>query len=473
MAMNEFEIEQMEEKDEKFEDYEDWELEDDDEENDLKEITLSVPQSKFIMAKEKYPLFLAGFGSGKSLCMAINILNDLNYPNARVAGYAPTYDLLSLITAPYLEELLSVHEIPYKYNKNENIIHLYSDDDGRQIILRSLSNPERIVGYQVFRSHIDELDTVKKDQAKKAWQKVIARNRQKVYEYNDAGKRIPIGRKENGKLKFKTVLNRVCAYTTPEGFQFCYEMWEKEKKEDYAIYRASTYSNIDNLPPDYIETLRRSYPAELVDAYIEGIFVNLVGGRVYPKFDRELNHTDLEATEKDELHVGMDFNVITGAAIIHIIKDGLPYAVDEIHNAYDTDEQIAILKERYPRNVVYIYPDQTGKNRHASNTTETDIQKLHNAGYYVYEDFANPPIKERVYSMNAMFCNGLGERRYKVNTKKCPEYTLCLEQQIWSPNGLPDKSSGLDHKPDAAGYFIHHKYPIVKPTASVSVIRRY
>jgi hypothetical protein len=33
--------------------------------------------------------------------------------------------------------------------------------------------------------------------------------------------------------------------------------------------------------------------------------------------------------------------------------------------------------------------------------------------------------------MNAMFCNGNGDRRYKVNVARCPVYADCLEQQVW------------------------------------------
>jgi hypothetical protein len=36
---------------------------------------------------------------------------------------------------------------------------------------------------------------------------------------------------------------------------------------------------------------------------------------------------------------------------------------------------------------------------------------------------ANPPVKDRINSVNAMFCNGNGERRYKVNVTRCPVYT--------------------------------------------------
>jgi hypothetical protein len=42
---------------------------------------------------------------------------------------------------------------------------------------------------------------------------------------------------------------------------------------------------------------------------------------------------------------------------------------------------------------------------------------------------ANPPVKDRINSMNAMFCNGNGERRYKVNVARCPVYTEALNSR--------------------------------------------
>lgn len=441
-------------------------LEDDEEESRVVELT--EPQTIFTLCPKKHKLFLAGYGSGKSLTMAVNIINDLSYPGANIGAYAPTYDLLGLIMIPYVEEFLTINEIPYKLNKVKKIINVEGHGD---IIFRSMDNPSTIVGYQVFRSHIDELDILDTNKAKIAWEKIIARNRQKVYVRDDYGYRIPIG-KMNGKVVFETFMNGVSAYTTPEGFKFCYEKWEKNPEESYAIIRASTYSNAHNLPDDYIDTLLKNYPAELVEAYINGEFVNLTGGHCYPSFDREENHSNETIKPGDVLYVGMDFNVLKGSSIIHVLRDGIPHAVDEIHNAFDTDEQIAYLKENYSDHIIKVYPDASSKNRTASNTTETDLDKLYAAGFDVMEIHVNPPIKERVFSLSAMIKNGKGERRYFVNTSMCPEYTQCLEQQIWGDNGLPDKKAGLDHKPDAAGYYIHYEFPIVQPASGVTVLKR-
>ena len=261
--------------------------------------------------------------------------------------------------------------------------------------------------------------------------------------------------------------NRISAYTTPEGYSFAYQRWQLEQSAGYEKIHASTYSNIKNLPPNYIQGLLDTYPAELVDAYINGQFVNLIGKSCYPKFDRSTHDSNEEAQPNDILEIGMDFNVVFGASAIHVLRDGAPVAVDEIHNSYDTDEQIAILKDRYPKNVINIYPDATGKKRTSSNTTESDVAKLKLAKFNVFKDHANPPIKDRLSSFNAMIMNGTGDIQYKVNTKRCPNLTNALEQQVYDGNGMPDKSNGLDHITDAAGYYMFYRFGITKTKTSV------
>lgn len=99
------------------------------------------------------------------------------------------------------------------------------------------------------------------------------------------------------------------------------------------------------------------------------------------------------------------------------------------------------------------------------------IAQLKQAGFNVVVNSSNPPVKDRVNSMNAMFCNANGERRYKVNVKRCPVYAESLEQQVWDDKGEPDKKSGNDHPNDAGGYFIVKQFPIVKPTGRVTSLR--
>lgn len=444
------------------------------------EISLTQPQSDFFLSEKKFPLFVAGFGAGKSQTMCVSALNDLfNFAGANIAVYAPTYDLLRLIIMEYIETMLINGGFAYKLNNSSHTFSVYGFGD---IICRSMDNPSRIVGYQTFRAHADELDTMDEKKARAAWNKIIARNRQSVYKLDENQRRIP-KLTESGELvyklgvrQFETHMNRVSAYTTPEGFKFAYKRWMKEEDKEghYGVYRAPTYSN-PHLPDDYIPTLRSSYPEELIDAYIEGEFVNLTSGAVYRKYDRNDNNSTEEVVGNEPIHVGMDFNVEHGAAVIHVMRDGDAHAVDEIFDSYDTDDTIRVLNERYPNNPINVYPDATGKKRTSSNgsPTKTDLAKLKKAGYRIHADNSNPLIKDRVNCVNAVILNGEGVIRYYVNQDKCPHTVDTLEQQVWDKNGMPDKATGLDHIGDALGYFVAKVFPIVRQAAGfISTYRR-
>nr|WP_255307125.1 terminase family protein [Gilliamella apicola] len=422
------------------------------------QITMTEPQAEFFNLSCKYPAFVGGFGTGKTETLAISAFRDArSSSDALIALYEPTYDLIRLILAPRMEDKLNEYGIRYKYNKSENIIYTSSGGIG-DFVLRTLDNPARIIGYESYRAHVDEIDTLKKLKAQEAWVKIIARNRQK-----------PKG--------LSNPFNRVSAYTTPEGFNFVYEKWKKNPEDGYRMIQASTLSN-PFLPSDYVDSLRKSYPAQLIDAYINGQFVNLKTGTIYHQFNRKLNHSDEDMTDKDTLYIGMDFNVGKMVGIVHIKRDGRPIAVDELINIYDTPAIINAIKERYWKyngnnyiksREIYIYPDASGDSRKTVKASKTDIAQLREAGFTVIVNASNPPVKDRINAMNAMLLNADGERRYLINTNKCKRYVECLEEQAWASNGEPDKSSDNDHPNDAAGYFIVKDYPIVKPAFTIQM----
>lgn len=410
-------------------------------------IQMTQPQADFYQLTEKYPAFVGGFGTGKTETLANCAIRDaLESSSALIALYEPTYDLVRLILAPRMEEKLTDMGIRYKYNKQENIIYTSSGQCG-DFVLRTLENPARIIGYESYRAHVDEIDTLKKDQAKLAWQKIIARNRQR-----------PEG--------IEKPFNRVSAYTTPEGYRFVYDTWGRNPKPGYVMIQAATYTN-PFLPDDYVQTLRESYPPALIDAYIEGKFTNLTTGSVYPDFSRTLNHTNDTMQAGEPVLIGMDFNRLHMSAVVYVMRDGWPVAVDEVTDGRDTPWMADLIVERYKRkgHAVQIFPDASGQNSSSKNASESDLSILKKAGLAVRVNSTNPAIADRVNAVNALILNGQGERRLKVNTHRCPHLTDGLEQQAYDKNGMPDKSSGIDHVIDAAGYPLAHLFPIKHRTA--------
>jgi len=408
------------------------------------DVNLSVPQSKFFVSKAPSVAAVAGFGAGKTDVAMYRLLSTMaQHPGVNMLYLAPTYPLIKDIWYPKLETLLDSQGVKYKINRSENVINIAGLG---QVFCRTMEHPHRIIGYEVLDAFLDELDVIPKEKALEVWRKAKARCRQKV----------------SGKT------NQTYVTTTPEGFRATYELFKDNPIEGSELIQMSTYSNAHNLPDGYIEELMNSYPPQLIEAYILGKFVNLTSGSVYPTFCREKNNAPgIDCISGEPLHFGMDFNVTKMSATIHVIRKALPIAVRELHSIFDTPAMIMTIKELFPDREIYVYPDASGESRSTVGASESDLKLLRDAGFYVIVDPSNPRVKDRLLSMNAMFLNMRGDRRYKVNVANCPEYVKCLEQQVYNSAGLPDKSSDKDHLPDSAGYFINKMFGINKPSAGV------
>jgi hypothetical protein len=403
-------------------------------------IELTAPQDDFVHATEQFPAMVAGYGSGKSHAAIWRTLRlKLGYPGQNVGYYLPTYDLVARMLYPRFAETLDLLKIRHRINKNDNVIEIIGSG---LVIARTMDNPEKIVAYEVADSIADELDTLKTDKARDVWNRIIARNRQK---------------KPDGSL------NSVGVATTPEGFRFVYERWKKNPGAGYRLIKASTYSNASNLPPGYIDSLKASYPSNLLAAYLDGEFVNLTSGSVYPEFDRVHNASSETIRTSEPLHIGMDFNVGKMVGVVNVLREGDPHAVDELTGILDTPAMIASIKSRYEGHAIFVYPDASGGNRKSQNASESDLALLRAARFTVLNNPSNPAVKDRVLSMNQII-HSEGKRRFKVNIDNCPMLVECLEKQAYDKNGEPDKSSDLDHSPDAQGYFIAYKFPVVNRT---------
>ena len=280
-----------------------------------------------------------------------------------------------------------------------------------------------------------------------AWNKALARTRQVLY------------------YKRKLIENRMWAFSTPEGYKFCYQRWVKKGGPQYGIVRARTVDN-PFLPSDFVQALRDTYPAQLIEAYLNGEFVNLTSGAVYYAFDRSVNSSKEEVRENDKLHIGMDFNVNKQMAVVYVQRGETYHAVREFTDMKDTPDTIKAIKEAYPNHTILVYPDSTGKRTTSVNAAISDISLLKRANFVVKAKPSNPYVKDRVAAVNSGFEHG----RIAVNIDLCPTFVDSLEQQVYDAAGKPDKSAGLDHIVDAAGYPIAFIMPIVDRKAYLSVV---
>jgi PBSX family phage terminase large subunit len=399
----------------------------------------SIPQVQLVNSSAPFPAFVGGFGSGKTHALILRTMSKLFGDGLNFAYYLPTYDLVRTIGYPRFQETLENMGVSYTVNKAAHTIEV----NGKILYFRTLDNPDRIVGYEVSDSAVDELDTLPTEKARRAWQQVIARNRQK---------------KERG-------INSVAVGTTPEGFRFVHEQWVKNKTPSYELIQAPTESNAKHLPANYIEILRETYPPNLLKAYLNGEFVNLTSGTVYASYDRERHDSRERIKDREPLYIGCDFNVTKQAATVYVRRDEAWHAVQELVDMYDTREMVSLIQDKWQSNghPIYIYPDASGNSRKTVDASTSDIALLEEAGFFVRAKKQNPPVRDRIIATNAAFEKG----RLFVNSYACPTVAECLEQQVYK-NGEPDKTSGKDHQNDATTYPIIYEMPIVKPVADVN-----
>ena len=430
---------------------------------------LSKPQAQFVNLDCPFPAFIGGYGSGKSVAACCKFYKSAwEFPKVPLGYFAPTFGDIKHTFFPTVEEFAEVWGLRCSIRKGDWEVDLFSGRTYRTtIICRSMKDPATIRGFKIGRGIADEIDTLKAAHAQQAWNKAIARRR----------------------FKFDG-LGWMGVTTTPEGFRFVWDRWEKQVRADiaigspknlaskYQLIRASTYENEIYLQDDYIENMLSTYTETLAEAYLLGKFRNLAYGTVYREYDRKLNHSNETIQGNEPIFIGMDFNIDNMSGVVHVKRDGIPHAVEEFVGLFDTPTMAQAIKERYWPYVdgdyrktreIRIYPDASGKSRTRVGAAVSDIVLLKQAGFIVSAPAGNPPVRDRVNSMNAMFCNARGERRYFVNDDKCPTYTENLEQQAYDESGEPDKKSGKDHTNDAGGYFIHRDYPLIRPITKLNI----
>lgn len=401
------------------------------------QVQLTEPQERFVFSDAPYPAMVAGLGAGKSQAGIVRlILRMLGSPGKNTAYYMPTYDLLRLRAIPGAEDFLSLLGVRFSTNRSEYTVRVRGYGD---MIFRSYDRPERIVAYEVADSIVDELDTLPKEKAAYVWRKVSERNRQKC-----------------------GMVNTIGSVTTPDqGYSgFTYSKWVKQRQAGYELIKASTESN-PYLPDGYIEQIRANYDPILADMYLNGEFVSLSQNKVYHFFSRTKHHTDRAITPADtHLHVGLDFNVGGTCANVWVIDGAKPVAVDEFIS-HDTIDFCNNLTSRYSGRKITVYPDASGKSA-STNATQSDVSIIRQSGFTVDCPNANPAIRDRVNSINGLLAHG----RIAVNTTKCPNLTDALESQGYDKKGDPEKFTehpAIDDHVDAAGYFIHRRFPVSRP----------
>ena len=390
--------------------------------------------------KARIKAYVGGFGSGKTFSFLsetfINLITKKN-KDGKSNGLVlyPTYNLADSVFVEPFKEILERNGVPYTYNIAS---HKFKTIYGN-IQIYQTRYPQRIVGASYTYVGIDELDIENFKTAEITVQKALGRLRG----CDDA-------------ILYIT--------TTPEGFGYTWHLMVQEHNDTKLLVHGKTTDN-HYLPESYIQSLRDNYDDKLLKAYIDGEFVNLTQGATYYGFDRELHTGNYKYNPSLPLRIGMDYNTDPLSSVISQIQhNGDIYVIKEVTLSHGGDGDLPTqrmcdtIREMYPNNTYYAYPDATGQAKHSS-ARYSDISIVRQNKFIVKVAHINPRVINRVNAVN----NQLSKNKIKID-KGCKLFIKDLEQ-VTNKEGTReiDKSNKyLSHLSDAFGYFINWERPVIK-----------
>lgn len=409
-------------------------------------IELLVHQVKFVQSQKRFVALVGGFGSGKSYACGAKayMLANINH-GFEGAIISRSSKQLRDFLIPEVEKFLRSVQCQYAFKDGNKIVIDWGADKSVIHLLTTENDAyQRWAGGNWAWAVIDEIDTHTKPF--ETWSFV------------------------NDRIRVRAPLLQTACASTPEGFGFLYTFFEKEPSEnsllckDRELIRGVTFDN-PHLDIDYVRGQIQTRNALSLRAYIYGEFINLQGTPVYWKFDRELNVTTKTLADfpNHVLHLGIDFNKGINATTVGVIKDNHLHFVDEIYGSQDTQVLANDIKRRYPwhasNNAIRFYPDASGFE--GIQTLKRNFPEFGNDGQPNFRFAAgNPRVERRVAAFNEKFKPvGRGPECF-VNMHRCPELYKGLTQQVYDKHGAPDKTSGIDHALDGAGYLVYKIWPL-------------
>jgi Terminase large subunit, T4likevirus-type, N-terminal/Terminase RNaseH-like domain len=420
-------------------------------------VPLLPSQRRFLESASPVKGFSGPVGSGKTYALCYQALcSAAENPGCKGLLGAPTWDMLADITIPVLLELLELHKIRHTCQKSAHAVTF--DSTGSRILLHSLDRPARLRGLTLAWAGVDELTYCKKE----AWECLEARVRDP-----------------------KARTYQMFGVWTPNGYDWVHKRFISPNRiDDHQAIIAAPGENLAVLSrrPDYYDQLKKSYSEPFFRQEALGEYLNTKTGRAYEAWSEANLDASLRFEPGHGLCWALDFNVDPLAGLLAQFVDGRIHVLKELflrnsgtQEMCERFAQIAQpLAERYREEnrtplPITLYGDSTAQARSTSSRTDYELIRefFRSRGQFKLEldiPRTNPPVRDRVNTVNAMLRNAAGDVRTRVHPD-CRELINDFQQATWkqgSPNFELDKTSDKmrTHLTDALGYMVCRLAPI-------------
>lgn len=425
-------------------------------------------QTQFMRAPYLFPetrffVFTAGYGAGKTSSVATAVMYDMAMLKDKKdrEGRRPRLGLggkslghLVKTTLSYILSDLENSKTPYKYNSKDSVLSIGNAD----LYLVSLSRPADIVGYDVcgfYGDEVDDLGSVSissaSDMTFEAVKAVNERTRQVI-----PGFRSPF-------VKFAS---------TSQGQKGLYRVVTQFNKEQtgYVRIKARTRDNF-YLKEDYVDSLYKFYTETEAKVYLEGEFLSVGSGRIFPDFDWEQNFARIPMDKMihpgEELFWSQDFNQGYFRGCVAVLRGNAIYVIKRYEFEQIKDAPM-IVRHDFPNNKILWIPDASAKSEIMTFAAELRKYQI----FWAYRG-KNPNVEDTVFLVNKL----LYQRRL-VFTELAKETAEACSLALRDPKtGLLPKGIGKRspiHDIDSLRmlcYFLVFK-PVMKDIRDLTIKRR-
>lgn len=396
--------------------------------------------------------------SGKTSALAYAVLNTTKKLLGKkdLEGHAPklliaskNLTFMKKTLTGLLEQDLKETNSDYNYDKAHNIITV----GNVEWLLIPDEDESNIYGFSCVSCYVDELDELDTQTAMAVVKSINDRCRQQV-----EGFRTPF----------------ICFTTSSQGLKGTYQtiMHFKKSGIGYVHLRARTKDNI-YLPKDYVEAMYSIYNEKETACLLDGDFVSIDSGLVFPDYDPEKNKLDVDLYEhcrdsKATIYIGQDFNGFGNNAVAFAILSGAIVAIKD-YEFPDIRRAPEVFRYDFPENEIVWIPDMTYKEHFIEFKKELRLFNIKIA----YRS-CNPLVGDRNFACNKLFVAG---HLFICPMCKGLETTLMTWQKD-PRTGTPTKGGkgAPDHKGDCLGYVVHYLLSWkreLKPLYAVTLERLY
>jgi len=396
-------------------------------------------QWQFLKCNATIKGLVAGIGSGKTfIFLRETLINHLVRKNKD--GYSngwiiyPTFDLANELFVTPFSEILNRLGISYKYSFSG---HRFESQYGR-IKIYQMVKPQLIIGSELTYVGFDEFDVAPWNNCEVAFQKAL------------------------GRLRGSSDV-RLYIVTTPEGLHYTYKVFVTDNtRGDRVLIRAKTRDN-PYLEPEYIKMLEANYPPRLLEAYLNGEFVNLTQGQLYYNFNRSIVKK-LTIDSRAELYLTCDFNKSPMEWLVaqregEKIKFVAPISIKYDAKTKQAAEMFCQKFRNHELKKVIITGDASGQwesQRDYSSDYQIIKEVLESNNWQIIFKIPshNPNVNNRINLTTTL----IHKDRLLID-ESCISLILDYEHVVGDGKGGKDKSNlTLTHASDAADYLINILY---------------